>query len=285
MKTLKNNVLILWIASITVAAVGCDDKESSDPQEDSTWADSQTDFYDTGDDDRSHGNSDAYTDGDADADTDADSDTDADADTDTDTDADGDGDTDREEEFGDPDPLIDNMDDCNNAIHAADGRGGYWYSYNSTCDGLPGTQFPEAAECGEIAPPFPMEDEGGNCRALTSGSGFPHTDPDYGYAGIGFTLTPSRQSYDVCRYSGVSFSLVGSPVRFKAVTVSTDTDHDNFGKVVQPGSISVAWGELTQEGWGIPQSFDCSEVIEFQFQAIDPADFEFSVDDITFTTD
>jgi hypothetical protein len=177
------------------------------------------------------------------------------------------------------DVVLDNMEDGDHRVNLVQGRGGYWYSYNSG----DGTQTPAADPTGLGATPFTMTPGGANGSAYaahTSGSGFPAT----GYAGIGFNFTDPMGSYDLSACSGIGFLAKGSAFRVRLPTPATQVDYDDFGAVVTPGadwtSHEILWTDLTQEGWGTPTTFDPAQVLAIQFQAASAATFDFWVDEI-----
>ncbi len=177
------------------------------------------------------------------------------------------------------------MNDCDNAINLAAGREGYWYSYNSNCEAaitLDGTQVPPAAICGGTAAPFVMKSDGtGSCEARTTGSGFPNVKDNYGYAGIGFNLMPKDQPYDLCAYTGITFTLSGNAVRLKVRTPNVENFNDLGVDVLTPGTHVIPWSMLASDpSWGTAKTWDCSKVSAIQWQALDPTSFDFAIDNV-----
>jgi hypothetical protein len=188
------------------------------------------------------------------------------------------------------------------------GRQGSWFTYNDGTDG--GVQTPTAG-----GPCFPsLIPDGGRCGSLhamhTFGSGF----TSYG-AGLGFNLNQAPggmlpMPYDAMGYNGIAFWALGpasgsleiqveiltsatTPVSAGGECVSACDDH--FYLAVQ--FPSTGWAELTvplaagpgqlaQQGFGTPATFDKTKLLAVQFvstKIIDPSDtFDFWVDDIGF---
>lgn len=170
--------------------------------------------------------------------------------------------------------LLDDLDDCDPALEF-EGVSGTWYAYNATCDGMDGEQVPPAECTGE---PFAFESEGAGCRARTTGGGFPFSEADgWGYALIGVRFAAP---VDLCAFDGITFSSGGDGMRVKVATVATAGDSDHFGVSIAPGGTGFGWGQLSQEGWGAPADFDCAQVTGFLFQAADPTEFDFWIDDL-----
>ncbi len=170
--------------------------------------------------------------------------------------------------------LLDDLDDCDPAVDF-EGVSGTWYAYNASCDGMDGEQVPPAECTGE---PFVFEPVGEGCRARTTGGGFPYSEAGgWGYALIGLRFaTP----LDLCTFDGLTFASGGDGLRVKVATAATAADSDHFGVAIAPGGSGFAWAQLSQEGWGARAEFDCAQVTGFLFQAANPTEFDFWIDDL-----
>lgn len=170
--------------------------------------------------------------------------------------------------------ILDDLDDCDPELEF-EGASGSWYAYNAACDGMTGEQVPPGECTGE---PFELEALEEGCRARTHGGGFPYSEADgWGYALIGLRFSAP---VDLCAYGALTFTSGGSALRVKVATAATETDSDHFGASVSAGSHEITWAELRQEGWGAPTEFDCSVVTGIIFQAADPTEFDFWIDDL-----
>ncbi|MGH1346401.1 MAG: hypothetical protein ACRBN8_32845 [Nannocystales bacterium] len=198
----------------------------------------------------------------------------------------------------DPQNVIDDLEDGDALILAANGRRGAWYTYNDESKGA--TQVPGADEA--FAPV-----DGGPADSIfmahTDGSGF----AVWG-AGLGVDLNNEgddeggpgiRNPYDASAFSGVVFFARGNaPVRVKFLvdavvpvesggSCDSPTDcEDAHGKIVPLTAdwqqFQVGFDELFQEGWGIAADFDAGTLMSIQFQVPANTDFEFDLDDLAF---
>ncbi len=197
-----------------------------------------------------------------------------------------------------PQNVIDDLEDGDPLILAANGRKGAWYTYNDETESA--THVPASDE------PFaPVEGgpEDSLFMAHTDGSGF----AVWG-AGLGLDLNNEgddeggpgiRNPYDASAFSGVVFTARGnSPVRVKFLVdavVPTETGgscdsptdcEDAHGKIVpltgEWQQFQVGFDELFQEGWGIAAAFDAGTLMSIQFQVPASTDFEFDLDNIAF---
>jgi hypothetical protein len=215
------------------------------------------------------------------------------------------------------DTLIDDFEDGDGAIAPISGRNGVWYVFN---DGS-GTETPAPG-----TPVLPeVLDTSANELLRVTGSGFAPLGtllPDgvnfaYG-AGVGafFVFDPAAGHvvpYDASKYSGIQFTFstkssadvplqVGFSIATAATTpveqggTCTSGCYDNFGFVgfVPPGDFTFtggfSWGQLTQQGFGTPATFDPATVLSIQWVMAFPnvgqpasADvFDFRIDDVAF---
>ena len=198
----------------------------------------------------------------------------------------------------DPQNMIDDLEDGDPLITAANGRKGAWYTYNDESMGA--SQNPAADE------PFaPVEGGPGESlfMAHTDGSGF----AVWG-AGLGFDLNNEgddmggpgiRNPYDASGMSGIAFSARGTgPIRVKVLveaivptetggTCESETDcEDAHGKIVplstEWAQYTVGFDELFQEGWGVAANFDVATLMAVQFQVSANSDFDFDIDEVGF---
>jgi hypothetical protein len=200
-------------------------------------------------------------------------------------------------------PLIDDFEDGDHATPLADGKQGYWYTYN---DGT-GTQMP--APAGTSGPPFVPAGPGNGGSAFaaaTTGSGF----TVWG-AGLGLSLNSSGST--VCKVSAATFGGVqfyvrsNVALRVKLMTPATTPQPDgeclDGGMGAECGNghgsavpntmgmwqlVQVPFSAATQEeGWGQPAgaTVDASQLLSIQFQLASAdmsAAFDFAIDDLAF---
>lgn len=196
--------------------------------------------------------------------------------------------------------MIDDMEDKNNAILAAGGRGGYWYTFN---DGTEGTQQPPPDPEGTGENPFTMtvlEPPRGESKvaARSWGSGF----TEWG-AAFGFDLnspTGTKAAYDASAYTGVTFWAKIGPgsvnrVLFMISDQSTVpeggicTKCDNWQKQItlteEWQQFNIPFADLKQGGWGDPAptpQIDAAKLYSVSFQFGVDDEFDLYVDDIAF---
>ncbi len=181
--------------------------------------------------------------------------------------------------------ILDNMDDCDIFINPADGRVGYWYAYNSNCDEdvtVKGTQWPAAHSCdNNFNIKFEMEAADTGCVARTWGSDFSSST---GWAGMGFWLKPNTDPYDACAYGGIKVTVSGTDVRMNVVTPPFDS-WNHVGIELSEGTHVIPWNKLASASTTDAKTFDCSQISNIQFSAVDPSSFDFSIDDIELVAD
>ncbi|EDM76352.1 hypothetical protein PPSIR1_18637 [Plesiocystis pacifica SIR-1] len=239
-----------------------------------------------------------YTTENADADEGEDGDTMGESGEDTDGSTDGDSDSTDSGDGGipiEPDNMIDNFEDGDNALIPNGGRQGYWYTFNDASEGS--TQSPAEDA---VAPE--MGGAAGTSMAMhTTGSGF----AEWG-AGIGIDLNNAgdpegmtngvKMPYDSSSYTGIVLMAKGnSQIRASVQLSSTippeeggtcELDCDPHGKVLlltdEWQQFTLPFDELNQEGWGSPAAWDSSIVVGIQFKAGKDTDFDFWVDEIGF---
>ncbi len=194
----------------------------------------------------------------------------------------------------DPANMIDDLEDGDPLILAADGRRGAWYTYNDETEGA------------EQLPPTPFEPTAGGpgsslFMAQTSGTGFTLWG-----AGVGVDLNNEgdpdggdgmRMMYDASAHQGIVFHARGNTaIRVKLLVdavVPLDTGgscaadcEDAHGKIVPLSEewqqFTVGFDEAFQEGWGTAATFDPATLISVQFQVSAGSDFEFALDQIGF---
>jgi uncharacterized membrane protein YgcG len=215
------------------------------------------------------------------------------------------------------DTLIDDFEDGDGLIAPLGGRGGGWFTFN---DGT-GTQTPAPG-----TPVLPeVLDTSANFLLHTTGSGFapqgPLPDGSFAFgAAVGTNLrfdptTGQVLPYDGSKYAGINFTFSTKsgpnfPLQvsfFVATSATTPVDQggtcisacfDDFGFVgfVPPGDFSFtggfSWGQLTQQGFGTPVTFDPATIITLKWQVAFPNfgqsasddSFDFRLDDVTFTS-
>lgn len=281
-------IVIVTIAGAALAVTGCDASSSSDDESGSpTSVASMSDTMDdpTGGEEEESGDPSSGSGESTGAET---------ADPTTDPSETSDPDTGIE-----PDPanVVDDLEDGDPLIYAAEGRQGAWYTYND--ESMGGVQTPAGTE------PFaPVE--GGPMPSLfmahTDGSGF----AVWG-AGLGFDLNNEgdekggpgiRMPYDGSGFTGIGFMARGTPVRLKVLveaivptatggTCESATDcEDAHGKIIPLtedwAQYTVPFDELRQEGWGTAAEFDVGTLMAVQFQVSANTDFDFDIDDVFF---
>jgi len=193
-----------------------------------------------------------------------------------------------------PANMIDDLEDGDPLILAADGRQGAWYTYNDESEGA------------EQLPPTPFEPTSGGpgsslYMAQTSGSGF-----GVWGAGVGIDLNNEgdpdggdgmRMPYDASGHQGIVFHGRGNTgIRVKLLTaaiVPTETGGTCETECEDAHGMSIPltdeWQQFTvpfdgafQEGWGTAASFDASTMMSVQFQVAAGIDFEYELDQIGF---
>lgn len=194
--------------------------------------------------------------------------------------------------------MIDDMEDKNGSILAAEGRVGAWYTYNDTT----GMQAPPAGQMGfdmtELTPP---RDES-TYAANTTGSGF----TTWG-AGIGFDLNndgSAKQPYDASAYKGITFwAKAGTGgiknIRLNVQDAQTAPEGNICDKTATKGCndhrgtavlLTEDWKQFTfafdaLKAIGFGQSFptfETDKLFAIQFQASQNVKFDIWLDDIAF---
>lgn len=193
-----------------------------------------------------------------------------------------------------PGNMIDDLEDGDPLILAANGRQGAWYTYNDESKGA------------EQLPPTPFEPTAGGpgnslFQAQTSGSGF----ATWG-AGVGVDLNNEgdpdggdgiRMPYDASAYQGIVFHARGTvPIRVKLLVEGVvavdaggtceDECDDAHGKIVplsnEWAQYTVDFAEAFQEGWGLEAAFDPATLMSVQFQVGAGMDFDYAIDQVGF---
>jgi hypothetical protein len=185
--------------------------------------------------------------------------------------------------------LVDDMEANVSSILEADGRAGYWYTFN---DGKGGTQQP--APNGPFLPDPASGGFPGSTRARhTHGSGFAS------YAGFGFDLnnrSGQRLTYDASAYRGIVLWVRGSvpvrvlfPTRATAPTAEggtcTSSCNDSFGLEVTP---SADWAEqavpfsMLQQLAPTAGAFDAKALLGIAFSVQVGSEFDVWVDELGF---
>jgi hypothetical protein len=193
--------------------------------------------------------------------------------------------------------LIDDME-ADGGIKKVCGRQGFWYTYNDATTGATQTPLAGGTFVHELITPA----RGSSTKAA-------HTTGSAGFttwgAGMAFDLnnpggTSPKSTYSAAAYTGITFFAKASATITVRVNVSTPPTEpgpvgsctgtkcsDHYGKAI---TLSTAWtpvtltfGELAQQGWGTPATFDKSRVIAVQFQVDKSTAFDFWIDDIAFT--
>ncbi len=173
-------------------------------------------------------------------------------------------------------PLIDDFVDSDNRISTAENRLGFWYSYG---DKTVKFTAPAVSAAGAISW------TGGVAHAVGTGA---TRAASQGVAGLGFDFMAGEKAicaagYNACAFDGLKVTLSGSAVRLKVSTPPT-AETDDFGIKLAPGTTTITWDMLTQQGWGAKKAFSCSEIYKIQIQAVDPTKFDFTLDDLSFVT-
>ena len=193
---------------------------------------------------------------------------------------------------GGTNPLIDDLEDGDNATPLVDGRTGFWFVANDGTMG--GTQTPDPSA-------FAPENGGANGSmkaAHTTGTGFTVWG---GVMGVSFNAVGNLTCpYNASAFTGIEFWAKGTgsvrvmvgtagsiPVSAGGTCTPEDQCHNHHGKAVTFTSdwvkYTLAWGDLTQDStWGAQiGDIDPSKVIQINFQAAAP--FDFWIDEVAFT--
>ena len=218
----------------------------------------------------------------------------------TDSNASAEGTTTTGGEMGDvieilPENMIDDLEDCDDAIIEQGGRGGSWYSYN---DASGGTQSPSGTQS-----PANGGIEGSDmCHAMTMGGGF----SEWG-SGVGFDFVndgTTKMPWDGSAHTGVVFWARGSVTDLRVnllvpevlaeteggecVPSSPETDDcsDAHGMMIaltdEWQQFQVPFASITQGGWGQPVAFDPAKLMSMHWYIPQDQDFELFIDDIGF---
>ncbi|WP_437775114.1 CIA30 family protein [Sorangium sp. So ce1097] len=194
--------------------------------------------------------------------------------------------------------MIDDMEDNDNAINAAGGRVGYWYSFNDGTEGATQNPPPDLEGTGET--PFTMTAlepaRGQSTYAARSwGSGF----ETWG-AGFGFDLSSvegEKTPYDASAYTGITLWAKGTTSATVLISdPSTDpvggscTDEcDKWSKSLalteEWQQFTIPFADLKQGGWGTPATtdqIDATKLYSIQFQVGTDPEFDVYIDDLAF---
>jgi hypothetical protein len=185
-------------------------------------------------------------------------------------------------------PKLDDLEDCEAAILANDGRAGNWYTY---LDEFGST----------LTPPMIMPEMGGapgSTRCALHLRGRIMTNAammQYGFAGVGFSFAGTTP-YDASGYDGITFWTRGTGQIRLGVAVPETTDvmfggtcatgcGDAFGIVVEATQewkkVEVRWSELFQAGWGTPATFDNRKMVGLDFGLLGPT-FDVFIDEVAY---
>ncbi len=178
--------------------------------------------------------------------------------------------------------LIDDLEDNNGAVIAADGRAGDWFF---ATDGT-GTTTPVQG--------VPVPVDGGNPNKALHVSGSNLTV--WGVSLAAAVVAPNG-CYDATKYTGITLSLKGTgtvwvSVLTAAVRAAPVGQRNHFKKQVTLSGtwtdVPIKWSELTQPGgWGVIVPFDVTKIYGIDVgpdSATMPIAFDFWVDNLSFTT-
>ena len=185
--------------------------------------------------------------------------------------------------------LIDDLEDGDGVIIAADGRSGFWYTAN---DGTAGTQTPVP---GTNFVPASGGAHGSAYYARTTGRAF----ADWGAA---LCIMLHQVGDNACRYnaastSGLRFAARGTgtiTVSFAtAATVPIENGGSCFSGCFDYHSTTftlsstwltrqIAYTSLAQGGWGTPAYFQASALMYIEFAAGPATAFDIGLDDVSF---
>ncbi|WP_437879097.1 CIA30 family protein [Sorangium sp. So ce513] len=194
--------------------------------------------------------------------------------------------------------MIDDMEDNDNAIKAAGGRVGYWYSFNDGTEGATQNPPPDPEGTGET--PFTMTAlEPARGQSMYAARSWGSAFETWG-AGFGFDLNSpegTKAAYDASAYTGITLWAKGNT----SVTVlisdpSTDpiggscTDEcDKWAKSLalteEWQQFTIPFADLKQGGWGTPATtdqIDASKLYSIQFQVGKEVEFDVYIDDLAF---
>ncbi len=191
--------------------------------------------------------------------------------------------------------MIDNFEDGDSLVIEQQGRSGAWYTYN---DGK-GTQTPK----GDFEPENGGPSSSKYC-AHTTGTGF----PDWG-AALAVDLidtepdqcgnTPSTPFYDASVFDGIAFDAIGNIPIVVSITTAATVPKDEGGTCTSKCNdahmrtvtlksetkwrqYQVRFKDLKQDGSGTAVDFDPAKIISIQFSTPENADFDLSIDNLTF---
>lgn len=185
------------------------------------------------------------------------------------------------------DLTIDDFEDGDVVISELDGLAGRWSTYNDET----GTQVPAA---GTSVTPTEGGANGSAYAISTTGSGF----TEWG-AGLQVDLNNAggRNPYDATAFEGISFQAKGSgSVRVELVTMAitepsgggtcAENCYDAHGFTIELSADwqehVIAFGDLTQEGWGTEAAFAPTELLGINFKVAPAEQFELWLDDVQF---
>jgi hypothetical protein len=190
--------------------------------------------------------------------------------------------------------VIDDMEDKDGAIANAQGRQGFWYTYN---DKTPGSmQTPEAGSAFTMVA-LAKPRTGSMFAANMTGSGF----NVYG-AGMGFDLNAvsmKKSAYDASMFTGISFyAMAGAggtqSVRINVLDKNTAPEggvctkcDDHFGTNItlteEWQQFTLKFNELKQQNFGDPQpAVTPSALYAIQIQVGTKVTFDVWIDDVAF---
>ena len=190
-----------------------------------------------------------------------------------------------------PDAFIEDAENGDSQILVQGGRGGYFYTY--------------ADENGSTVSPrgdFRMSEGGAGGTAYAIHISGKLAKGTEAFAGVGFSFTEPKGTYDASGYRGLSFVAKKAPgtsgfMRLKIPDASTDPDggvcKDCFNDFGMDFEISEEWTRYTvefsalkqEEGWGDPNppGVDPTKLYGVQWQVTTAgADYDIWIDDVTF---
>jgi len=193
--------------------------------------------------------------------------------------------------------LIDDLEDGNTSIIAANGRVGQWYFYNPSGANNAGDlhQSIDPMFAGANGSQYSIQTKGG---PLSNGS-FAGLALDFNNAGNTPT-DPSRKPYDVSAWDGISFwakgDLPNQSVRVELATVEiaapeqggTCVDgacYDWYGKSIaltgEWAKYEISFADLAQGGWGAQKPLDLGSALglNFKYETAETS-FDFAIDDV-----
>lgn len=187
-------------------------------------------------------------------------------------------------------PLLDDFEDGTNQGVAADGRGGYWYTYVDS-------------EGSKIEPTgsFSLREGGVNESKFSAGMKGAMASAQIVWAGMGMSFTDPKNPYDASSCKGISFFGKKNgegitAVRLKVGDWQTSPEGNlckqcyndfggNFVFTNEWQEFSLLFADMKQEPyWGEPKpAIDTTALYQIQWQVTTPGgEFDLQVDDVKF---